>query len=61
MVDRLTWKLCMDGFEDVALNDGVTVGEAICQLADYEDTGLTPNEVLELQRKMDDLENANRT
>ena len=34
---RLTWKRSLDGFEDVGLRDGVTVGEAICKLAELED------------------------
>ena len=33
---RLTWKSSIDGFEDVGLNEGVTLGEAICKLADLE-------------------------
>lgn len=35
---RLTWKRCLDGYEDVGLRNGVTVGEAMCKLADYEAT-----------------------
>ena len=34
---RLTWKRSLAGFEDVGLRDGVTVGEAICKLADLEE------------------------
>ncbi len=34
---RLTWKRNIDGFEDVGLCDGVTVGDAICKLADLEE------------------------
>lgn len=52
---RLTWQACCDGYEDVALKNGVTVGEAICQLCDYENTGLTPKGVLELQEKYKNL------
>lgn len=42
MMERLTWKLGIDRYEDVELRDGVTVGDEICQLSDYEDTGLEP-------------------
>ena len=42
---RLTSKSSYDGYEDVRLCPGVTVGDAICQLADYEDTGLEPDGV----------------
>ena len=34
---RLTWKQSIDGYTDVGLRDGVTVGEAICKLADLEE------------------------
>lgn len=34
---RLTWKRSIDGCEDVGLCDGVTVGDAICKLADLEE------------------------
>lgn len=34
---RLTWKRSIDGYEDVGLREGVTVGEAICKLADLEE------------------------
>ena len=37
-MERLTWKRDLDGYTDVGLRDGVSVGDAICQLADYEDT-----------------------
>lgn len=33
---RLTWKCDLDGMTDVGLRDGVTVGDAICRLADIE-------------------------
>ena len=36
MKKRLTWKRSLDGCEDVGLREGVTVGEAICKLADLE-------------------------
>lgn len=42
---RMTWKRDLDGYEDVGLRDGVTVGDAICRLASYEDTGLEPEEI----------------
>mgnify|MGYP007062347218 CR=1 FL=1 len=44
-MERLTWRGGVDGHEDVGLNDGVSVGDAICQLAAYEDTGLEPEEI----------------
>lgn len=34
---RLTWKRSVDGYTDVGLRKGVTVYEAICKLADYEE------------------------
>ena len=34
---RLTWKRSLDGHEDVGLREGVTVGDAICKLADLEE------------------------
>lgn len=44
-MERLTWRSSVDGYKDVALKDGVSTGDAICQLADYEDTGLGPQEI----------------
>lgn len=41
---RKTWKRSMDGYEDVGLQDGISVGDAICDLAAYEDTGLEPQD-----------------
>lgn len=46
--ERLTSRSYCDGFEDVMLNKGVTVGEAVCQLSDYEKSGMSPEECLEL-------------
>ena len=43
---RLTYKRSLDGFEDVGLRDGITVGDAVCRLAEYEDAGLEPEEIL---------------
>lgn len=43
--ERYTVLACCDGYKDVALRKGITVGDAVCQLADYEDTGLTPTEI----------------
>lgn len=51
-MERMTWKRGLDGIEDVCLQDGVTIGDAICRLADYEDTGLEPEEIKELQRRI---------
>lgn len=45
---RLTAKSGYAGYEDVCLYPGVTVGEAVCQLADYEDTGMTPEELCKM-------------
>lgn len=36
-MERLTWKRDLDGYTDVGLRDGVSVGDAISRLADYED------------------------
>ena len=44
-MERLTFKQSIDGYTDVGLREGVTVGDAICQLAEYEATGLTPEEI----------------
>lgn len=46
--ERYTWRACADGYTDTGLREGITEGDAICQLADYEDTGLSPEEVREL-------------
>ena len=43
--ERYTWRACADGYTDTGLRKGITEGDAICQLADYEDTGLSPGEV----------------
>ena len=43
--ERYTWRACTDGYTDTGLRKGITEGDAICQLADYEDTGLSPEEV----------------
>lgn len=34
---RLTYKQSIDGYTDVGLCEGVTIDEAICKLADYEE------------------------
>lgn len=34
---RLTWTCRADGYDDVGLRDGVSVGDAIYRLAEYED------------------------
>ena len=47
-MERKTWRRFVDGYEDVGLRDGVSVGDAICDLADFEDTGLAPEEFKEL-------------
>ena len=44
-MDRKTWRRDLDGFSDVGLREGITVGDAIRDLADYEDTGLTPEQI----------------
>ena len=55
-MNRLTrYDICLDVDMPVALNNGVTVGTAICTLAEYEDTGLTPNGVKELKAKEDGI------
>ena len=45
--ERYTWQSCIDGYTDTGLRKGITEGDAICQLADYEDTGLSPSEIKE--------------
>lgn len=47
-MERMTWKSVIDGHEDVGLKDGVSAGDAILQLAAYEDTGLSPETVSDL-------------
>lgn len=60
---RLTYKQGIDGYEDVGLRPGVTVGDAICKLADIEEqcaknffvaqcAGLTSVEILNLYRNI---------
>ena len=44
---RLTYKQGIDGYEDVGLRPGVTVGDAICKLADLEERNVE-NRVLDL-------------
>lgn len=44
-MERKTWRRSLDGYEDVGLCDGVSIGDAICDLADFEDTGLEPEEI----------------
>ena len=51
---RLTYKRSLDGFEDVGLRDGITVGDAICRLANYEDTGFEPEHISELLQAEND-------
>lgn len=48
-MERLTWKRNLDGFEDVGLRDSVTVGDAVCRLSAYEDTGLEPEEIVAIK------------
>lgn len=43
--ERYTWRSVCDGYSDVGLRDGISTGDAICQLADYENTGLSPSEI----------------
>ncbi|MBD5169257.1 MAG: hypothetical protein HDT20_03935 [Oscillibacter sp.] len=47
-MNRLTWKRSLDGHEDVGLRDGVSISDAICRLADYEESGLEPEEIMAL-------------
>ena len=35
---RLTYKQSIDGYTDVGMNPGVTIDEAVCKLADLEDS-----------------------
>ena len=44
-MNRLTWRSDIDGCSDVGLRKGVTVGDAICKLADYEAKGIDPEEI----------------
>ena len=59
-MNRLTWKRSLDGHEDIGLRDGVTIRDAICRLADYEDTGLEPEEIMELRRQRCEAEKSCR-
>lgn len=47
-MERKTWRRSVDGYEDVGLCDGVSVGDAICDLTAFEDTGLEPKEIIGL-------------
>lgn len=49
-MERKTWRRSIDGYDDVGLRDGVSVGDAICDLADFEDTGLEPEEIIALAK-----------
>lgn len=40
-MERLTWVRNLDGFDDIGLRLGVTIGDAVCRLAEYEDIGTT--------------------
>ena len=46
--ERYTWRACADGYTDVGLRAGITESDAICRLADYEGTGLSPEEVKDI-------------
>ena len=50
-MERLIDRAVCDGYEDIGLKQGVTVGDAVCQLADYENTGLTPDEISILKQE----------
>lgn len=56
-MERLIWKRDLDGYTDVGLRDGVSVGDAICHLAEYEDTGLKPENVKDLLKRFENLYN----
>lgn len=49
--NRITNVAYCDGYEDVSINTEYTVGDAVCQLADYENLGYTPTELKELLQK----------
>ena len=51
--ERYTWRAGADGYTDVGLRKGITEGDAICRLADYEDTGLSPEEINYLMSPVD--------
>ena len=51
--ERYTWRACADGYTDTGLRKGITEGDAICQLADYEDMGLSPEEIKYLMSFVD--------
>lgn len=48
--ERYTWRSCIDGYTDTGLYDGITKGDVVCQLADYEDIGLSPSEINEITK-----------
>ncbi len=54
-MNRLTYESNIDGVADVGLKNGVTVGDAVCRLADYENTGLTPEQVLCLRSRLTEI------
>ena len=62
--ERYTWRACADGYTDTGLRTGITEDDAICQLADYEDTGLSPKEInylmspVDIDQSEEDTENA---
>lgn len=49
---RLTWKRDLGGYTDVGLREGVTVGDAICKLADLEERENPERLTIEQMKKM---------
>ena len=50
--ERVTWTYRAWGDDDVAIRRGKTVGDAVCRLAEYEDIGLSPEEILSLWEEL---------
>ena len=49
--DRITIETSIDGYSDIMLRDGYAVNDAVCRLAEYENTGLSPDEIRECVMK----------
>ena len=54
-MERLTYESCIDGISEVGVNTGVDRSEVVIRLCDYENTGLTPEQIEEMKLTLKDL------